>query len=66
MGMDTETRQKIFNDALFHTTKGTGGVTGTGLGLSLCKDLTIKQNGQIFVESTLSEGACFYIILSAV
>ncbi len=63
VGMDAETSQKIFNETLFHTTEGTKGEKGTGLGLALCKELVTKLNGQITVESILGEGSIFYITL---
>ena len=46
-----------------HTTYGTNNEKGTGLGLSLCKEMVEKNNGQIWVESALRNGTCFYFTL---
>jgi signal transduction histidine kinase len=39
------------------STVGTGGETGTGLGLILCKKLVEKQGGEMYVESAEGEGS---------
>ena len=36
---------------------------GTGLGLILCHELVRENGGQIWAESTLSEGSRFYFTL---
>ena len=45
------------------STLGTGGETGTGLGLPLCKDLVERQGGQIKVKSRKGKGSSFQIKL---
>ncbi|MFN5319098.1 MAG: PAS domain S-box protein [Bacteroidia bacterium] len=37
--------------------------SGTGIGLAVCKKITDKHTGKIWVESTLSLGSTFYISL---
>ncbi|AKA36165.1 tetratricopeptide repeat-containing sensor histidine kinase [Flagellimonas lutaonensis] len=60
VGMDPETQDKIFCDNTNFTTYGTNNEKGTGLGLSLCKEMVQKNKGEIWVESYLRKGSCFY------
>ena len=63
IGMDLVTQDKLFHPNSNHTTYGTNNEKGTGLGLSLCKEMVEKNNGQIWVESALRNGTCFYFTL---
>lgn len=56
IGMDAETREKIFN--LFFSTKGN---RGTGLGLFISKKIIEQHNGSISVESRKGQGATFIV-----
>lgn len=47
------------------TISGTGGETGTGLGLPLCMELAKKQGGDIEIESIVGEGTVFRVLLPA-
>jgi signal transduction histidine kinase len=53
-GIPTETLPNIFN--LFVSTKG---AKGTGLGLTVSQKILREHGGDIFVESTPSQGSCF-------
>ena len=59
VGMDEEMQKKIFEDTNV-TTYGTNNERGTGLGLSLCKEMILKNKGEIWVESILRKGTTFY------
>lgn len=63
VGMDKITQEKIFSKNSNITTYGTNDEKGTGLGLSLCKEMVEKNNGNLWVESTLRKGSCFYFTL---
>jgi len=45
---------------------GTKNEKGSGLGLQLCKEFTEKQNGEIYLESTVGKGSTFYVSLPKV
>ena len=58
-GIKPEDREKIFEEFYRVRSKETSGVPGTGLGLSLVKNLLYMHNGKISVESTPGEGSVF-------
>ena len=58
-GLSEQTLKKLFQR--FHTTKAPG--EGTGLGLSLCRDILIKHGGSITAENAPQGGARFIITL---
>lgn len=60
LGIDAKIIDKIFAKNSNITTYGTDNEKGTGLGLSLCKEMVEKNNGTIWVESTINKGACFF------
>jgi PAS domain S-box-containing protein len=59
IGMNEETKKKLFKIDTNITTPGTASETGTGLGLILCKEFIEKQGGEIWVESELGKGSDF-------
>ncbi|MEX0361737.1 MAG: sensor histidine kinase, partial [Allomuricauda sp.] len=60
IGMNKEIQKKIFTDATNITTYGTNNEKGTGLGLSLCREMILKNKGEIWVESVLRKGSTFF------
>jgi len=63
-GISEKDQESLFN--LSHTNStGTSGEKGYHLGLILCKDMIVQNQGTIKVESTLGAGTTFYITLPA-
>ena len=63
VGISRENINKLFNANNNFTTTGTKNEKGTGLGLTIAKDLVELNNGRIWVESTQNVGSKFYIEL---
>ena len=63
VGISEENMLKIFRIDSNHSTLGTKGEKGTGLGLILCKEFVEKHNGQIRVESEPGKGSRFIFTL---
>jgi signal transduction histidine kinase len=62
IGMPSTTINKILNGNSF-TTQGTSAELGTGLGLIICKNFVLENNGKFLIESKDGEGSTFKIIL---
>lgn len=63
-GIGKERLDELFNYETKTSTVGTGGETGTGLGLPLSKDIMDAHNGTLAVESNVKKGSTFYARLS--
>ncbi|OQX28081.1 MAG: hypothetical protein BWK80_01995 [Desulfobacteraceae bacterium IS3] len=60
VGIRPENIRKLFRIDVKHSTSGTAGEEGTGLGLNLCKEFVEKNSGEIGVESEVGKGSRFY------
>lgn len=58
-----ELQEKIFSLENVHTSKGTSGESGTGLGLIICKEFVEKNGGKIWFESNIGKGTKFYFTI---
>ncbi len=63
VGIEQENIEKLFVLDKKFTTLGTSGERGTGLGLSLVKEIIEKHNGNISVKSELNKGSEFIFTL---
>ncbi len=63
IGISPEIVQRIFLLESNHSTRGTNGEKGTGLGLILCKEFIEKHSGKIWVESEIGKGSRFIFTL---
>ncbi|MEO1516034.1 MAG: tetratricopeptide repeat protein [Bacteroidota bacterium] len=63
IGIDPSYGEKIFN--LFHRLDRATEREGTGIGLTICKNIVDKYNGEIWFESKEGEGSTFFVRLPA-
>ncbi len=63
IGIAAENISRIFKIDSKFSTKGTEKETGTGLGLSLCKEFIERHGGNIRVESEPGHGSTFFVAL---
>jgi len=61
IGINENYSHKVFN--LFHQLDKRAGYEGTGIGLTICKNIVDKYNGKIWFDSVLTEGTTFHISL---
>lgn len=65
VGMEQEKVDALFKLGEQHSSIGTEGEKGTGLGLILSKEFIEKHKGRIWVESELGKGSTFYFTVPA-
>lgn len=63
VGISEPDQKNIFHIDKVISHKGTGGETGTGLGLTLCKDLIEKNGSELKLVSERGKGSDFFFIL---
>lgn len=63
IGISEENIKKIFDSTQHITTYGTNQEVGSGLGINLCKDFTMKNGGELWVSSIVGEGTSFFLRL---
>jgi len=63
VGIPEEHIEKLFRIDSHHTTKGTTGEKGNGLGLILCKEFTEKNQGTLEITSEVGKGSTFTVRL---
>ncbi len=59
VGIKEEILEKLFTIGTKHTSRGTEGEKGTGLGLHLCVDFAQRHGGELSAESTVGKGSIF-------
>ena len=63
IGIESQRSSELFNFNKLHTTTGTEGEKGTGLGLPICKEFIERNGGKIWVESEVGKGSKFTFTL---
>lgn len=63
IGIKPDDIGKIFSIGIQYSTVGTANEKGTGLGLTLCKEMIEKHGGSIWVESKVGAGSSFRFTL---
>jgi two-component system sensor histidine kinase/response regulator len=63
VGISKEDLPRLFQFEDFHTTTGTAGELGTGLGLIICYEFIKKHGGEILVKSESGKGSIFTFTL---
>lgn len=63
IGMTQQEIDKLFSIEKTSSKVGTTGELGTGIGLSLCHDFILKNNGTISVKSTKGKGSVFELLI---
>ncbi len=61
-GIDKDEQEKIF-EIFYQTNNTTTNKEGSGIGLSLTRELVLLHGGEIKVESEAGSGSCFTVIL---
>jgi two-component system sensor histidine kinase KdpD len=60
-GIPIDEMEKVFDK--FYRTKSAGSITGSGLGLSICRGIIQAHHGRIWAENNLPRGTTFWFTL---
>jgi signal transduction histidine kinase len=63
IGIPREQQARLFTRFMRATNAAAAGISGTGLGLFLCRELIERQGGQIWVESEEGQGTTISFVL---
>ncbi|MGW8315161.1 MAG: sensor histidine kinase, partial [Bacteroidales bacterium] len=63
IGISKEDRLKIFDEFFRVENHESGNITGTGLGLTVVREIVVAHHGEIKVESEIGKGSKFSVIL---
>ncbi|PSB20427.1 hypothetical protein C7B65_08300, partial [Phormidesmis priestleyi ULC007] len=63
MGIPEDKLETIFDRFQQIDASNSRSQAGTGLGLTICRDIVEQYNGKIWAESQLGQGSTFYITL---
>jgi PAS domain S-box-containing protein len=63
VGVPESEQQRIFEKFYRVDSSMTGGISGTGLGLYICRELVRRMGGSIWVESSEGTGSTFFVEL---
>ncbi len=66
IGMNNESKDKLFKIESANSIAGTANEKGTGLGLIICKEFIEKNGGKIWVESFENKGSSFHFSLPVI
>jgi signal transduction histidine kinase len=66
VGVPESEQQRIFEKFYRVDPSMTGGISGTGLGLYICRELVRRMGGSIWVESSEGTGSTFFVELPLV
>ena len=60
-GVPKDKQEAIFEPFVQASAHSGKGMSGSGIGLSFCKEITDMHGGRIWVESSAGKGSCFYV-----
>ena len=63
LGIPSDSQSKIFTEFYRVRTRTTAHISGTGLGLSLVKEVVEQHGGKVWFESVEGEGSTFFMSL---